>query len=73
MPELTLRLKKRGRYYSSNRAIGIVSQQIHAYYTEGISTSEIAERLGVSQKTVQNQINTVNKALRARRHICLQL
>ncbi|SMC74662.1 RNA polymerase sigma factor [Pedobacter africanus] len=36
------------------------------YYTEGISTSEIAERLGISQKTVQNQINTVNTALRAR-------
>ena len=36
------------------------------YYTEGISTSEIAERLGISQKTVQNQINTVNTALKAR-------
>jgi RNA polymerase sigma factor (sigma-70 family) len=36
------------------------------YYTEGISTSEIAERVGISQKTVQNQINTVNTALKAR-------
>ncbi|HKG08123.1 MAG TPA: sigma-70 family RNA polymerase sigma factor [Pedobacter sp.] len=36
------------------------------HYTEGLSTREIAERLGVSQKTVQNQINTVNTALRMR-------
>ncbi|QNK64776.1 sigma-70 family RNA polymerase sigma factor [Pedobacter sp. PAMC26386] len=36
------------------------------YHVEGISTSQIAEKLGISQKTVQNQINTVNQALRVR-------
>jgi len=36
------------------------------YHLEGISTSQIAEKLGISQKTVQNQINTVNQALRIR-------
>jgi len=36
------------------------------YHLEGSSTSQIAEKLGVSQKTVQNQINTVNQALRIR-------
>lgn len=36
------------------------------YHLEGSSTSQIAEKLNVSQKTVQNQINTVNQALRIR-------
>lgn len=36
------------------------------HYTDGLSTREIAARLGVSQKTVQNQLNTATQALRAR-------
>jgi RNA polymerase sigma-70 factor (family 1) len=36
------------------------------YHLEGRSTSQIAEKLDISQKTVQNQINTVNQALRIR-------
>ncbi|WP_315816158.1 sigma-70 family RNA polymerase sigma factor [Paraflavitalea speifideaquila] len=34
------------------------------YFRENLSTKEIAERLNISQKTVQNQIGTSSKALR---------
>lgn len=34
------------------------------YYRENLSTKEIAERLGITQKTVQNQINTASNELR---------
>jgi len=34
------------------------------YYHEHLSTAEIATRLNISQKTVQNQLNTANHALR---------
>jgi len=36
------------------------------HYTDGRSTKEIAAELGISQKTVQNQLNTATQALRAR-------
>lgn len=36
------------------------------HYTEDLSTKEIAEHLGVSQKTVQNQLNTASQSLRTR-------
>lgn len=43
------------------------------YYSEDLSTSEIAERLGVSRKTVQNQIVNANVYLRTRfaQFLCL--
>lgn len=35
------------------------------YYQENLSTAEIAQRLNISRKTVQNQIGTAMNALRA--------
>lgn len=35
------------------------------YYTDELSTGEIAESLGISQKTVQNQLNTASQNIRA--------
>ncbi|MFD1143769.1 RNA polymerase sigma factor [Larkinella insperata] len=36
------------------------------YYSQDLSTADIADSLGVSQKTVQNQLHTATTALRAR-------
>ncbi len=36
------------------------------HYTEDLTTKEISEYLGISQKTVQNQLNTASQALRFR-------
>ncbi|NGF56698.1 sigma-70 family RNA polymerase sigma factor [Parapusillimonas sp. SGNA-6] len=36
------------------------------HYEDGVSTDQIAEILGISRKTVQNQLNTVSHTLRIR-------
>jgi len=36
------------------------------HYIEDLSTRDIAERIGVSRKTVQNQLNTASQSLRVR-------
>jgi RNA polymerase sigma factor (sigma-70 family) len=38
----------------------------HMYYHEGLSSADIARELGISQKTVQNQIATVINSLHSR-------
>ncbi|MNL39221.1 RNA polymerase sigma factor [compost metagenome] len=36
------------------------------HYNDDLSTAEIAGRLNISRKTVQNQLNTASQALRLR-------
>lgn len=45
------------------------------HYFEGLSTSQIAERLNITQKTVQNQLNTATIELRTKfdKILCLDL
>lgn len=45
------------------------------HYFEGLSTSEIAARLNIAQKTVQNQLNTATIELRTKfdKILCLDL
>lgn len=46
---------------------------LHCFH--GLQTSDIADRLGISQKTVQNQLNTANTELRLRfdKILCIDL